>query len=148
MAELTDPTPSSEAGPSSCCSPASQETCCAPSEKPACCETSAAGGTCGCAADADTLREAVRERYAAAARATTDPTEVVGCCTSGAGLITDEQTALFGAGLYGDEQDALPDAALLASLGCGNPTAMVDLNPGDVVLDLGSGGGTDVLLSA
>src|SRR3954462_890175 len=92
--------------------------------------------------DADTLREAVRERYAAAARSTT------GCCASAGGLISDEQAALFGAGLYAGEQDAVPETALLASLGCGNPTAMVDLQPGDVVLDLGSGGGIDVLLSA
>jgi arsenite methyltransferase len=53
----------------------------------------------------------------------------------------------FGAGLY-DDLDGLPDAATLASIGCGNPVAVADLRPGDVVLDLGSGGGIDVLLSA
>ena len=53
----------------------------------------------------------------------------------------------FGAGLY-DDLDGLPDAATLASIGCGNPVAVADLHPGDVVLDLGSGGGIDVLLSA
>ena len=141
MAELTDLTPTS-----SCCSPAAQETCCEPSDKAACCETGAAGGSCGCAAgqtDEATLREQVRERYAAAARSSADGD---GCC--GGGLITDEQAALFGAGLYGTEQDELPDTALLASLGCGNPTAMADLRDGMTVLDLGSGGGIDVLLSA
>jgi len=94
------------------------------------------------------LRETVRARYAAAALATSDPDGGGGCCSPDAATITDEQAELFGAGLYGQEQGELPDTALLASLGCGNPTAMVDLQPGDVVLDLGSGGGIDVLLSA
>jgi SAM-dependent methyltransferase len=57
------------------------------------------------------------------------------------------QADQFGAGLY-DDLDGLPDAATLASIGCGNPVAVADLHPGDVVLDLGSGGGIDVLLSA
>ena len=99
--------------------------------------------------DADSLRETVRERYAAAALATTDPTAAAGCCGTDAAVITDEQAELFGAGLYADgERDELPDTALLASLGCGNPTAMADLHEGETVLDLGSGGGIDVLLSA
>ena len=55
----------------------------------------------------------------------------------------------FGAGLYAiGDQDSLPDAAKLASLGCGNPTAVAELHEGETVLDLGSGGGIDVLLSA
>ena len=92
------------------------------------------------------LRETVRERYAAAARAHRPRGR--GCCGGGA-AITDEQAELFGAGLYADdERDELPDTALLASLGCGNPTAMADLHAGETVLDLGSGGGIDVLLSA
>jgi arsenite methyltransferase len=96
---------------------------------------------------ADELRETVRERYAAAALASADPT-ASGCCGNPAG-ITDQQAEMFGAGLYGDgERDELPDTALLASLGCGNPTAMAELHPGETVLDLGSGGGIDVLLSA
>ena len=91
----------------------------------------------------------MRERYAAAALATTDPTAAAGCCGTDAAVITDEQAELFGAGLYADgERDELPDTALLASLGCGNPTAMADLHEGETVLDLGSGGGIDVLLSA
>jgi arsenite methyltransferase len=81
------------------------------------------------------LREAVRARYAAAARDT-----AAGCCG--------EQADCFGAGLYGDERAELPDTALAASLGCGNPTAMAELRDGMTVLDLGSGGGIDVLLSA
>jgi arsenite methyltransferase len=126
------------------------------SETGACCETDPAAGSCGCsaghtvtAADADSLRETVRERYAAAALATTDPTAAAGCCGTDAAVITDEQAELFGAGLYANgEHDELPDTALLASLGCGNPTAMADLHQGETVLDLGSGGGIDVLLSA
>jgi SAM-dependent methyltransferase len=109
---------------------------------------------CGCAAgrtttvSAQELRETVRERYAAAALRTTDPVKAAGCCADGA-VITDEQAALFGAGLYADGQrDVLPDTALEASLGCGNPTAMAELKDGMTVLDLGSGGGIDVLLSA
>ena len=148
MAELTDLTP--EDTTSSCCSPATQQTCCEPTEKAACCETSAAGGSCGCAAGtADGMREQVRARYASAALAATDPSAAAGCCGSDAAIITDDQAALFGAGLYAEgERDELPDTALLASLGCGNPTAMADLRDGMTVLDLGSGGGIDVLLSA
>jgi len=151
MAELTDLTPRDT---SSCCSPAAQETCCEPSDKAACCETGAAGGSCGCSAgkaDPDALRETVRERYAAAAIATTnaEATSSAGCCSGDGAIITDEQAALFGAGLYADgQQDELPDTALMASLGCGNPTAMAELQDGMTVLDLGSGGGIDVLLSA
>jgi arsenite methyltransferase len=108
-------------------------------------------------ADAEAaLRETVRERYAAAALATTDPTAVAGCCGSDtaccgsdAAVIIDEQADLFGARLYADgEHDELPETALIASLGCGNPTAMAELHDGESVLDLGSGGGIDVLLSA
>ena len=92
------------------------------------------------------LREQVRERYAAAAgavaqgQAADDWDEVAGCCDPAEGL---------GVQLYdAQERATLPDDAVLASLGCGNPTAVADLRPGEVVLDLGSGGGIDVLLSA
>jgi arsenite methyltransferase len=96
----------------------------------------------------DDLRETVRERYAAAAVAAGDREPTAGCCADGA-VITDEQATLFGANLYAaGERDELPDAALAASLGCGNPTAMAELKDGMTVLDLGSGGGIDVLLSA
>jgi arsenite methyltransferase len=145
MAELTQ-----AESTSSCCAPEAQQTCCEPSEKAACCEASAAGDSCGCAAGEkpDELRETVRARYAAAAVAATGP-EPCGCCNAEGAVITDEQAALFGQSLYADgERDELPDTALIASLGCGNPTAMADLHPGEAVLDLGSGGGIDVLLSA
>ncbi len=92
------------------------------------------------------LREEVRSRYAAAARSVTDGNEA-GCCTPAARAI--EVDDRFGAALYdGDTTEGLPTEALLASLGCGNPLAVADLHPGERVLDLGSGGGIDVLLSA
>ncbi len=91
------------------------------------------------------LREEVRARYAEAARAVTENrsrNEISSCCGN-------EKTAHFGEALYDAEQrEALPDTATLASLGCGNPTAVADLREGEVVLDLGSGGGIDVILSA
>ncbi len=92
----------------------------------------------------DALREEVREKYAAAAGAVEKGSS---CC--GDSCCGDEEAA-FGATLYGDETGELPDAARLASasLGCGNPTAVAELREGEVVLDLGSGGGIDVLLSA
>ena len=96
----------------------------------------------------DTLRETVRERYAAAARAAGSETPS-SCCGTDAAVITDDQVERFGAALYDDgERSELPDTALLASLGCGNPTAVAELHEGETVLDLGSGGGIDVLLSA
>ena len=108
------------------------------------------------------VREQVRARYAAAARAVTahqsDPLAVVDnqCCgpvsaTSTAGCCaSDAQVdASFGSALYSaDEQAELPAEAVAASLGCGNPMMVADLKPGEKVLDLGSGGGIDVLLSA
>jgi arsenite methyltransferase len=143
MAELTNPTPVSD-----CCSPAAQESCCEPAAKDACC----GDGSCGCGAtvpqDAGELREKVRARYAAAATATTEA-DPASCCGSDAAIITDEQAAIFGSALYESaDRDALPEPAVLASLGCGNPTAVADLHEGETVLDLGSGGGIDVLLSA
>jgi len=94
------------------------------------------------------VREVVRERYAAAATAAAGDRDA-SCCGSDAAVITDEQRDVFGSALYEDgERAELPDAARLASLGCGNPTAVADLHEGETVLDLGSGGGIDVLLSA
>ena len=94
------------------------------------------------AVDTNEIRETVRERYAAAA------TALSGCGCGGAALSEDQQGP-FGAAQYGPgERGSLPEEAQLASLGCGNPTALADLKPGETVLDLGSGGGIDVLLSA
>ena len=87
------------------------------------------------------IREQVRERYA---RAAAEVSESASCCDAPCGT-----SATFGSTLYSDAERAeLPDAAVLASLGCGNPTAVAELKPGETVLDLGSGGGIDVLLSA
>ena len=97
--------------------------------------------------DPDPLVDEVRARYADAARAVLERADApsdaaVSCC----GPTGD---AVFGDGLYTDaDRAALPEAALLASLGCGNPTAVAELREGETVLDLGSGGGIDVLLSA
>jgi SAM-dependent methyltransferase len=98
------------------------------------------------ATTADELREEVRRRYAQSARAVTEGSGCGGgaCCADG-----ESDTAKFGERLYDAEQrGTLPEAATLASLGCGNPTAVADLHEGEVVLDLGSGGGIDVILSA
>jgi SAM-dependent methyltransferase len=114
--------------------------------------------------DAD-LVEIVRSRYAAAAltvRSSGAPAKDCGCgagecnCAGGCCDSTASGTAQaaevgegFGHILYSaDERADLPDEAVLASLGCGNPIAVADLHPGETVLDLGSGGGIDVLLSA
>ena len=96
---------------------------------------------------ADELRDEVRRRYAESARAVT---ERAGECGCGSGsCCSDPGAEVFGEGLYDAEQrGALPEAAVLASLGCGNPTAVADLHEGETVLDLGSGGGIDVILSA
>jgi SAM-dependent methyltransferase len=100
------------------------------------------------AASADELREQVRAKYAQSARAVTG--EGAGCgCGSGACCGDHADGERFGEALYAAEQrEELPGAALLASLGCGNPTAVADLQAGETVLDLGSGGGIDVILSA
>ena len=113
------------------------------------------------------LREAVRSRYAEAARAVLEPRPGVtaqrvespapgsccgrsaagSCCGTGSAAL--DSADGFGGRLYGDnETSGLPEDAVLASLGCGNPLAVADLREGERVLDLGSGGGIDVLLSA
>jgi arsenite methyltransferase len=98
------------------------------------------------------LREEVRARYAAAARAVLEPAaENEGCCGPAGGSCCGpaDEVGGFSQGLYRDgETDGLPEKAVLASLGCGNPLAVADLREGERVLDLGSGGGIDVLLSA
>jgi arsenite methyltransferase len=90
---------------------------------------------------AEQLREEVRRRYAETALTILDTGR--GCCPSGT------PDTGFGEALYdAEERDELPDTAVLASLGCGNPTAVAELREGETVLDLGSGGGIDVILSA
>ena len=139
MAELTN----------ECCNPQEQEACCEPSEKASCCGESHGDG-CGCSAGSvptvavtatvDQVRETVREKYAAAAVAAASG---AACCdpTGDAGV--------FGASLYAKRAESgAPEAAISASLGCGVPTAVADLHDGDTVLDLGSGAGADVLISA
>ena len=115
------------------------------------------------AADPTAVREAVRARYAAAAAAVTQPNPVraddalpvlgpADCCgapASSASCCGSADASVVTRDLYRVSEVAeLPSAAVLASLGCGNPTALAELKPGEVVLDLGSGGGIDVLLSA
>jgi arsenite methyltransferase len=150
MAELT--TASDPAAAASCCSTEAQDACCEPSEKAACCETSAAGGSCGCAAGQPTgtdIRETVRERYAAAARAIATQGASGDCGPVSFKADSAEATDCFGTHLYDDtEAEGAPAGAVEASLGCGVPTAVADLHEGETVLDLGSGAGADVLISA
>jgi arsenite methyltransferase len=96
------------------------------------------------------LRYVVRAKYAAAATVTTgEATSAAVCCRAEGAIVTEEQRAYFGSALYeSGERDELPESAVLASLGCGNPIAVAELHAGETVLDLGSGGGIDVLLSA
>ncbi|TFC48615.1 arsenite methyltransferase [Cryobacterium sp. TMT1-21] len=112
---------------------------------------------------ADSVRDEVRARYASAALSVTEAgrssllAPSASCCSTdttdapdsccGPGAV--DESAVFGSVLYGlDATAGLPGDAVLASLGCGNPTAVADLQAGETVLDLGSGGGIDVLLSA
>ncbi len=97
------------------------------------------------------IRESVRERYAAAAKAATEAeaaTSEAGCCGSqGLSCGPADATGVFGSAVYEDTEGA-PDGAVRASLGCGVPTAVAELHEGETVLDLGSGAGADVLISA
>jgi len=118
------------------------DACCAPG----CCDDASV------ASSGDALTTAVREKYGAAARRVMTgegvPAECCassGCCGGAAAASCDPITSnLYVTG----ETTELPESAVLASLGCGNPTALAELREGEVVLDLGSGGGIDVLLSA
>ena len=100
------------------------------------------------------IREQVRERYAAAAAAAAPgcgcaPASDSSCCGTPVELTDADGHEVFGGSLSeGDEREAAPQAAVAASLGCGVPTAVADLRPGEVVLDLGAGAGADVLISA
>jgi SAM-dependent methyltransferase len=94
------------------------------------------------------VREQVQKRYAEAAVSLSAGCGC-GCDCESIGCCGEEATTLFGQGLYAaGERASLPENAVAASLGCGNPLAMVELREGETVLDLGSGGGIDVLLSA
>jgi arsenite methyltransferase len=98
------------------------------------------------------IKESVEEKYGEAARRVrsgsglpADCCSKTSCCEGAASSSCDPITS----GLYDDaEKSGLPEKTVLASLGCGNPTALAELKPGEIVLDLGSGGGIDVLLSA
>jgi arsenite methyltransferase len=148
MVELTEHSPA----PSSCCSPQAQQSCCEPSVKAACCGESAAGTSCGCSAgkteSSEDVRNVVREKYAAAARAVVERSASSGCC--GPVTLTDVgERHAFGAAPYADgETEGATGTAVQASLGCGVPTAVAALHEGETVLDLGSGAGADVLISA
>jgi SAM-dependent methyltransferase len=136
-------------GTSACCTPKAQTSCCGPSEKSECCDSRAAGEPCGCAAgQAATMptdvREVVRDAYADAARRFATAGHTSCGCTPGP-----RDNPAFGASLYAEaDADDAAATAMGASLGCGVPTAVADLHEGEVVLDLGSGAGTDVLISA
>ena len=90
------------------------------------------------------VQEQVKEKYGSAARAVAASGSLQACCDPGLRCCDPITTNLYSQG----EKGALPVKAVQASLGCGNPTALIELKPGQVVLDLGSGGGIDVLLSA
>ena len=98
------------------------------------------------------MRDRVKQRYAGAALTVLEGTGSASCCGGSAGERGLDSEALgvdwTGGGYSAEELKELPQAAGAASLGCGNPTALATLSPGEVVLDLGSGGGIDVLLSA
>ena len=148
MAELSTPT-------SSCCAPEAQATCCEPSEQEGCGRTSAAAGSCGCSGSVKAeatpepdIRETVRDRYAAAARAIAE-TDSTSCGCGPVSTVDSSGTQVFGSALYdASETEGATATAVQASLGCGVPTAVADLHEGETVLDLGSGAGADVLISA
>ena len=121
-----------------------KDSCC---DQTTCCE--GAHDTARIAETSVTLKAVVREKYGEAAkRAAAGGKSTCGCGTACCGDGQDLRDPIT-SDLYGDtEQSSLPDGAVRASLGCGNPTALAELRPGETVLDLGSGGGIDVLLSA
>jgi arsenite methyltransferase len=90
------------------------------------------------------VRAQVKEKYGSAARSVAESGSVQACCDPGLRCCDPITTNLYSTG----EAGTIPEKAIKASLGCGNPTALIDLRPGEIVLDLGSGGGIDVLLSA
>jgi arsenite methyltransferase len=151
-----------------CCTSATLRTCCEPDDKASCCGEARATG-CGCAAGAEPaltavspgssedVRETVRQKYAEAARLAAGgefpQARAVESASGGEedfyGGSPADRTGVFGSALYDEAHlEEVPDTAVRASLGCGVPTAVADLHPGEVVLDLGSGAGADVLISA
>jgi arsenite methyltransferase len=90
------------------------------------------------------IQEQVKQKYGSAARAVAQSGSVQACCEPGLRCCDPITTDLYSA----DQTEIIPENAIKASLGCGNPTALIDLRAGETVLDLGSGGGIDVLLSA
>jgi arsenite methyltransferase len=90
------------------------------------------------------LKDVIQQKYGEAAIRAKTGQEKGGCCGTSCGCGDPITSDLYGS----DETQGLPDAAVAASLGCGNPTALIELKAGETVLDLGSGGGIDVLLSA
>jgi arsenite methyltransferase len=117
-----------------------------PSATSSCCSAGRSAETVPAAAD--DIRATVREKYAAAARAVAKKSGSSGCCGPAA-LTEADESQVFGASLYdGSQTEGATDAAVQASLGCGVPTAVADLHEGETVLDLGSGAGADVLISA
>jgi SAM-dependent methyltransferase len=90
------------------------------------------------------IQKEVKEKYGSAARAVAGAEGLQACCDPGLRCCDPITSNLYSA----DEKGGIPEKAVLASLGCGNPTALIELKPGETVLDLGSGGGIDVLLSA
>jgi len=123
----------------------SEQGCCGPD----CCAPTELRSAVAVSSEGEQVRATVRERYGAAAqRAAEGQTATCGCgtscCSDKAGEWDPITSDLYDAG----QVSGIPQAALLASLGCGNPTALAELHEGERVLDLGSGGGIDVLLSA
>jgi arsenite methyltransferase len=140
MAELEQRAPAS-----SCCPADRQDVCCEPEEKDGCCAHESS--SCGCAAGqarGEDVRELVRDRYAAAALAVgrQNPSGVA------VGTSDERGNQVFGGALYSGHGPEAARGAIAASLGCGVPTAVADLAVGETVLDLGSGAGADVLISA
>ena len=158
MAELEATSTTSSA----CCSTTAQSSCCEPEDKAHCCGEQHETG-CGCAegtsaatSDVEQVRETVRQKYAEAAEAAArgefeqarsiesqSGADDFYCCSPA------DQTGVFGSALYDEARaEEVPEEAVMASLGCGVPTAIADLSDGETVLDLGSGAGADVLISA
>ena len=146
MAELRTTEPMQASG---CSDTEAQAICCEPAANEECCGTATESSGCGCDAgqllEGDDIRETVRAKYAAAARQAADAGSW--CCEASFDP-ADSGAQRFGATLYGEEGEHAPQAAVNASLGCGVPTAVADLHEGETVLDLGSGAGADVFISA